>query len=151
MGDVITILCCFYILIKDNTNNHTERMIMLGGKGLIVDDDTDILTMLTRLCKKLGVNVITAQNGVEAVDILLSTKINFILTDFHMPGMDGGEIVNFVEQNFPEIPVFVMTSDLDGLSERIKKMVFVRRVFKKPFPISAIARSLIVFSPELIH
>lgn len=124
---------------------------MLGGKGLIVDDDTGILTMLTRLCKKLGINVITAQNGVEAVEILLSTKINFILTDFHMPEMDGEEIVHFVHQNFSEIAVFVMTSDVDGLSESIKKGGFVSRIFKKPFSLSEIAHSLIVFSPELIH
>lgn len=102
---------------------------------LVIDDDEPIHFMTENL---LGseFNVIHAKNAQEAIDILSNTKINLILSDIHMPGLTGLELLESIRQDNEkrQIPVLIMTNlptvekeqralDL-GAADFIKKELF---------------------------
>ena len=60
-------------------------------KVLIADDDRDIQEILTYNLKKENFNVVSADNGVEAIEIVKKNKLDLILLDVMMPQMDGIE------------------------------------------------------------
>lgn len=59
---------------------------------LVVDDDLDLLDLYTELLGELGVELVSAQDGVEALRLALELKPALILTDWRMPRMDGVEL-----------------------------------------------------------
>lgn len=102
---------------------------------LVIDDDEPIHFMTKNL---LGseFNLVHAKNAQEAIDILSNTKINLILSDIHMPGLTGLELLESLRQDDEKkkIPVLVMTNlptvekekkalDL-GAADFIKKELF---------------------------
>ena len=102
---------------------------------LVIDDDEPIHFMTKNL---LGseFNLVNAKNAQEAIDILSNTQINLILSDIHMPGLTGLELLESLRQDSEKkrIPVLVMTNlptvekekkalDL-GAADFIKKELF---------------------------
>ncbi|MBS6044001.1 MAG: response regulator, partial [Clostridium baratii] len=62
---------------------------MAEEKILIVDDEEHILELLKFNVKNAGYDVITANNGIEAVKLVKSEKPALVLLDLMLPGMDG--------------------------------------------------------------
>lgn len=56
---------------------------------LIVDDDADLLYLMADSLKSAGHDVLKAYDGIEALDVLLKTQIDVLMTDISMPGIDG--------------------------------------------------------------
>lgn len=59
-------------------------------------------------------NVLTACNGMQAVEILKCAVIDLLITDLKMPEMDGYELLAYVAKNHPRLPVIVMTALIDS-------------------------------------
>lgn len=84
-------------------------------KILVVDDDKTTRKMISLILKSKGYEVVTAENGLEALQKLGIDKINLILTDMNMPYMDGIEFTKQVRSN-PEIasiPIVMITTEAD--------------------------------------
>lgn len=64
-----------------------------------VDDDDDLRFMLKRMLKKAGYDVITAESGEKALEILKEQKPDAILLDVMMPNMDGWETLEAIRKN----------------------------------------------------
>ena len=80
---------------------------------LLVDDDITILKNLTELIDwpAYGVEtILTAHNGLEALDIINSHPINLLITDISMPEMDGMELLQHVHTEYPHIRCIVLSS-----------------------------------------
>lgn len=77
---------------------------------LIVDDNPADLLRARTLAQKLGYSVITAVNGVEALEVVRSQSPNLVLADLQMPEMNGLELVQEMRSGFPSIPVVIFTS-----------------------------------------
>ncbi len=58
-------------------------------KALIVDDDIDFINLLKRHLEKQNLDVLSAQSGKEALEILNNSKVQLVISDWNMPGMDG--------------------------------------------------------------
>lgn len=85
-------------------------------KILIVDDDKTTLKLLSLYMKTKGYSVVTAENGMEAIEkITKESDINFILTDLNMPYMDGIEFIKILKthEEFKKIPVVMITTEAD--------------------------------------
>jgi sigma-B regulation protein RsbU (phosphoserine phosphatase) len=85
------------------------------GKILIADDDPIIRIILKKLFEKTGFEVITAQNGKEAVD-LISNEISAVILDLEMPIMDGIECLQFIRKNVRDISPIMLTASEDFTS-----------------------------------
>ena len=80
-----------------------------GMKILLVDDDPAILEILADLMAIFGYEHETARNGLEAIEKLKQGFFHIVLTDMKMPGMDGMELLKYIDSNYPNIKVMVLT------------------------------------------
>ena len=76
---------------------------------LIIDDEKTILNMMTRLLTRAGYDVHTAQNGVEADQILEKESFDLVITDIIMPQKEGMEMITVLKMNYPEIKIIAMS------------------------------------------
>lgn len=80
-------------------------------KTILAVDDEEIFR--AELAKELSTNkfrVLLATNGYEAIQILDTNKIDLIVSDIKMPIADGFQLLTYVMQRYPTIPVIVMTA-----------------------------------------
>ncbi|HEX7416334.1 MAG TPA: sigma-54 dependent transcriptional regulator [Smithellaceae bacterium] len=80
------------------------------NKILIVDDELNMRLVLSAMLKKEGYEVASASDGREALQILKSSKIAVVVTDLKMPDIDGMELLNHISEQYPEIPVIMITA-----------------------------------------
>jgi DNA-binding NtrC family response regulator len=76
---------------------------------LVVEDEKAIREGLRRLLSREGYQVLTAENGLEALDIVSSNTIDVILCDLKMPVMGAIEVLEKVGESRPELPVIIVT------------------------------------------
>ncbi len=104
---------------------------------LIVDDNTENLTLLSNLLKEEGFNVFPADSGELALASLDERKPDLILLDIRMKGIDGFEVCRRIKQNreLVEIPIIFLTvaSDISDKLEgfRLGAVDYVTKPFQK--------------------
>ncbi len=76
---------------------------------LFVDDEETILEIATDFFEHKGYKVMTARDGMEALEILKSEKVDCCFTDINMPRMDGMELAEHIRIRDNTLPVIVMT------------------------------------------
>ncbi len=78
---------------------------------LLVEDNEDLLTLMLRLAKR-KYNVVTAQNGREALEVIEKKDVDIIVSDIMMPEMDGVELCHHVKTTFEtcHIPLILLTA-----------------------------------------
>ncbi|MCP3961208.1 MAG: response regulator [bacterium] len=78
---------------------------------LVVDDDQVILTTIVRFLGHYAedLELLTAKNGQEAVEVLEQRPVDLLLTDLYMPIMDGFELLAHMVRNFSSVPIIVMS------------------------------------------
>ena len=92
---------------------------------LVVDDDPMVLDVLTNIFKpyRSDLACITAKNGKEALKALNQFEIDLIITDLRMPIMDGFELLEHLKKDYPNMPVFLMTSFRgEEVDDRLKEI-----------------------------
>ena len=102
---------------------------------LVVDDNPLILCSISRILRTHmnGYDVLSAENGREAVEILNARRIALVLTDLKMPEMDGFEILAYIMKHCPSIPVLVMTGNYSPEVEARLRSLGAVHCIKKPF------------------
>jgi len=76
---------------------------------LIVDDSTLQRNTLQKILLQAGYAVVQASNGREALDIVRRDAPSAVVTDIHMPEMDGIALVGYLRKEIPSVPVLVTT------------------------------------------
>lgn len=94
-------------------------------KLLIVDDEeyvTDGLAALFRRKMNMELDIYKAYSAMEALDILNKVRIDVVLSDIHMPGMDGIQLLKKIKEQWPECRVILLTgySEFDYVYSAIK-------------------------------
>lgn len=78
---------------------------------LIVEDEADLLQGLERvISREVDCLVLTAQNAIEALDVLRNESVDLVLADIRMPDMDGLELLRATKKIDPSITVIMMTA-----------------------------------------
>jgi DNA-binding NtrC family response regulator len=112
---------------------------------LIVDDEEPLLLSIAdglSIYKKYF-NLLTATNGADAVKILKSSPvIDLVVTDLSMPKMDGFELLAYMNRNYPQIPVILMTAFGTPKIEEIVNNMGIFRFLEKPLDINVIADNI---------
>ncbi len=76
---------------------------------LIVDDDAASLRSMEKTLTKTGLNVITADSGEKALEILKKEFIDLVLTDIKMHRVSGMDVLHFARSLDPPVPVMLLT------------------------------------------
>jgi CheY-like chemotaxis protein len=90
-------------------------------KILIIDDEPEICRMVTEFLFDAGYSASYALNGPDGLARVKKDLPSLILLDIGMPGMDGTEVMRLIHEQFPAIPVVVLTGHRD--TETVKKMI----------------------------
>ncbi|MBI4502729.1 MAG: response regulator [Gemmatimonadetes bacterium] len=84
---------------------------------LVVDDEHDVRFSLRQLLEFYGYRVIEAANGAEALELLALKPVSFVITDLHMPRMNGIEFLRQVRTRSPARPRTVAMSGVLHMSQ----------------------------------
>ncbi|HEX4382595.1 MAG TPA: sigma-54 dependent transcriptional regulator [Myxococcales bacterium] len=82
----------------------------MRARILFVEDDAGLRRLLAETMVARGYEVASAGNGEEALTRLEMGDVDVMVTDFHMPGMDGLALCRRVTEAWPDIPVIVLTA-----------------------------------------
>jgi CheY-like chemotaxis protein len=85
---------------------------------LVVDDEPDMLINVIRMLRRGPYHCITAESGEQAVFLLQRYRPDLILTDLHLPGMDGLAVLRAARQLSPPTPVVICTASASADTAR---------------------------------
>lgn len=104
-------------------------------KILIVDDQQGIRLLLNEIFKKEGYETYLAANGLEAVHFIENTVMDCMLLDMKIPGMNGIEILQRVQELGQKMPIIMMTAYGEVKLVEQAKSLGATHYFTKPFDI----------------
>ncbi len=94
-------------------NHHSKIDILTGKKILVVDDDVRNLFAITTVFERYNINVLTAESGTEAIDLMNELNdIEMVLMDIMMPEMDGYETIRRIRRELKNnsLPIIAVTA-----------------------------------------
>lgn len=105
---------------------------------LIVDDSLPMRAVIKKNIRAAGyatAEFLEAENGIKALEILKTSWVDIVLTDFNMPEMNGLEMITQIKNNkmFEQIPVVIISTE--GSEEKINEFMEIGAsgYIKKPF------------------
>jgi CheY-like chemotaxis protein len=95
---------------------------------LYADDNVNFLEAWTELLQQKGYEVLTATDGIEAVQAFRSHPVDLVLVDYHMPQMNGDAAAAHMKALKPDVPIALLSADdVAPPNERIGVDVFVSK------------------------
>lgn len=117
---------------RDDGHAGEERPVLPRGNGelvLVVDDEASIRTMTKSILEANGYQVLTANDGTEALSLYAMHRedVKLVVTDMMMPYMDGPATIRALEKMNSDIRIIatsgIMSARADGVSSRVKAFV----------------------------
>lgn len=101
----------------------------------ILDDDRSIRWVLEKSLSKTGLNTETFDNGDDLLHRLSHVRPDAIISDIRMPGISGLDLLSTIQEQYPQLPVIIMTahSDLESAVSSYSRGAF--EYLPKPFDI----------------
>ncbi len=122
---------------------------MTGKKVLVVDDEIHIVHVVAIKLRNNGYEVITADNGSDAYELVCSEKPDIVVTDYQMPGMSGLELLEKMRSNedTKAIPAIMLTARSFAISKEQQAELCVSGCLSKPFS----PRELLGSIEDILH
>jgi len=131
----------FHLYFPAHESNEVEAAVASGviprGKGeriLIVDDELPLAQMAGKVLEKLGYQVEVTAEPVKALATIRSAPKHFdlLITDMTMPDLTGMELADGVHQEYPGIPIILMTGFFTKQGQEQVQSAGIREVLLKP-------------------
>lgn len=105
------------------------------GTILVVDDEEGVRVLIRRQLSEHGHTVLEAGDGADALHLLRrrNGKVNLVLSDVVMPGMNGTELAAVICSEFPGLPVVLMSAYAPAGLTRVGLEGAIVPVLRKPF------------------
>ncbi len=110
----------------------------LSGEGrtlLVVDDEPGVLTMAGIVLRRMGFVVVTAVDGVDGLMRAEDNRtcLQGVITDLHMPALDGLDFVRSLRRLLPSLPIIVSSGRLEDKDQEAFRELGVGGFLDKPF------------------
>ena len=109
---------------------------------LVVDDNEAVREVVAVMLLERGYRCESAKNGIEAMQRARISRFDAVVTDLEMPAMNGIALTRKLRQNFPDLPVMIMTGRSDDDCKEIAFRAGAREFLSKPFDVSDLIRKL---------
>jgi chemotaxis family two-component system sensor histidine kinase/response regulator PixL len=122
--------------IESSANSALAITSKLPKVVLIIDDAISVRQTLALTLQKYGYQVVSAQNGVEALEQLeRHSEIEVIISDLEMPRMNGFELLSHIRQNpeWSQKPVMILTSRSSEKHRQLAQELGATAYFTKPY------------------
>ncbi|WP_297134468.1 response regulator transcription factor [Terrisporobacter sp.] len=107
---------------------------------LVVEDDIDIIKLLKIYLENDGNKVLSAKNGLEALEVMENTKIDLVVMDIMMPHMDGYELTKRIREKL-NIPILMLSAKNEDADKILGLNLGADDYITKPFnPLEIVAR-----------
>lgn len=100
---------------------------------LIVDDDPMMRDLLSKILIRDGYRILTAEDGVVALEMLEKEDIAIVLSDLQMPRMEGFDLLKRVKNDYPGVGMVIMTSYGDTYTVKDALLLGADEYITKPF------------------
>jgi DNA-binding response OmpR family regulator len=110
---------------------------------LVADDDVDILSLVGLRLERAGYEVVTAKDGIEALEVVESRTPDIAVVDVMMPRMDGHELVRRLREreDTRELPILILTAAVHDRIAQASEEAGADAQMRKPFsPRELVAR-----------
>lgn len=116
-------------------------------KVLVVDDSVTVRKVTTRLLERHGMEVMTAKDGMHAMEVLQDVKPDVMLLDIEMPRMDGFEVASLVrhDERLKDLPIIMITSRTGDKHRERARSIGVNEYMGKPFQEEALLENINAF------
>lgn len=96
---------------------------MMDKTILLVDDEENITSALTRLLRRDGYNILRANSGQQGLELLAQHQVGVIISDQRMPGMTGTEFLTKVRELYPDTIRIVLSgyTELNSVTDAINR------------------------------
>ena len=107
---------------------------------LVVDDSATVRKFISVSLSMQGFKVVTACDGMDALEKLPSENVDLIITDLNMPNMDGFELIRSLRENpqYRDLPVIILSSLNDTVSKETGSKLGIESYVVKPFSLEKI-------------
>jgi len=109
---------------------------------LLVDDERDILGVLSEILEEYGFTVVSTWEGEDAVEIADLYKPDVLLTDFRLPGIDGVTVIQMVREESPKTQAILMSGYVSPDTRERAAEEQVEHILEKPLSIPELLRVL---------
>ena len=81
--------------------------------ALIADDSSTVRKFVGFALKSMGIEVVTASDGMDALEKLTSENFDIIITDLNMPYVDGYELISSIREikDYENVPIIILSSE----------------------------------------
>lgn len=110
---------------------------------LLVDDMYTSRRFMRQILEKMGIEQVReAENGLQARDLIDREYFDLIITDYYMPEMDGGELIDYIRNESSQggVPILMVTSASDRSRLAALDQSGVAAIFDKPFEVETLRR-----------
>jgi len=107
-----------------------------GAVVLVVDDEPDACVMTCRILHEAGFSTVAARDADTALEVLAQRRPDVLLTDVVLPGLDGPELAVRAREQFPDLPVVLMSGHRGAVVTRDLPLV------TKPFDADTLVRAV---------
>ena len=113
-----------------------------GQTILLIEDDREIATTLSRVLEGAGYTVHWGQNGIEGRRLAESVSPNLVITDMMMPKMGGFPVLEFLKSLAHPPKVIMITANEGGRHKAYAEMLGVDDYLRKPFAMEVLLESV---------
>jgi len=110
----------------------------MKNRVLLVDDETDILYVLSEFLEMFDQQVYQASSGKQALDLCAKETLDIVITDYEMPDINGFDLAKKLIAIQPELKIYLLSGYAKVLSEDVLKGTGIIKVLDKPFKIEEI-------------
>jgi len=100
---------------------------------LIVDDEKTMLTLLDKILSREGYQVICAESGKSALQLMQDNTIDLVISDLKMEGMSGFDLLKVVKEQYAGVGVIIMTAYGDTYTVKDALLLGADEYITKPF------------------
>ena len=135
---------------QENVQMRGATSFRRDGKArlLVVDDEKNILEILTRLLSSFGYEVEGAGGGRHGLELFTEGDFDLVITDLNMPDMDGGRLARLIKDVSSETPVILITGDPDASDQLQANGGAVDALMYKPFSLPHVLSTIDRFLSE---
>ena len=118
---------------QKNINVDVDKSVSGKEIILVVDDEEVLLELTERILTKQGYTVLRAESAESALEILKANKVDLMVSDVIMPGMDGYELATEVEKLYPDIKIQMVSGFSGDRNNNLSNNALHEQQLSKPY------------------